>query len=67
MQETQIWNESNLKDFWGEIAPCDHVLQIYDNNEAFISTLTGFVGDGINAGDCTIAIATNCRDELWIL
>ena len=52
------WQEVKPKDFWGEIAPCEHVLQIYDNNEVFINTLSQFVGDGINSGDCTIVIAT---------
>jgi hypothetical protein len=52
------WQEIKPKDFWGEIAPCEHVLQVYDNNEVFIKTLSEFVGDGINSGDCTIVIAT---------
>ncbi len=52
------WNEVSPKDFWGEIAPCEHVLQIYENSEILMQTLAGFVGDGINSGDCTIVIAT---------
>ena len=52
------WQKVKPKDFWGEVAPCEHVLQIYDNNEVFIKTLSQFVGDGINSGDCTIVIAT---------
>lgn len=52
------WQEVKPKDFWGEIAPCEHVLQIYDSHEVFINTLSQFVGDGINSGDCTIVIAT---------
>ena len=44
--------------FWGEIAPCDHVVQIYEDDEVFLDTLAGFVCDGINAGDCNIVIAT---------
>jgi len=57
------WRASKLKDFWGEIAPCEHVLQIYENNEVFINTLSGFVGDGINSGESTIVIATECHLE----
>ena len=44
--------------FWGEIAPCDHVVQIYENDGIFLDALTGFVGGGINAGDAVIVIAT---------
>jgi hypothetical protein len=44
--------------FWGEIAPCDHVVQIYEDDAIFLDSLTGFVGGGINAGDAVIVIAT---------
>jgi len=44
--------------FWGEIAPCDHVVQIYENDAIFLDALTGFVGGGINSGDAVIVIAT---------
>jgi hypothetical protein len=44
--------------FWGEIAPCDHVLQIYEDDDIFLDALTGFVGGGINAGEALIVIAT---------
>jgi hypothetical protein len=52
------WNKSEADVFWSEIAPCDHILQIYDNDKAFLDTLTTFVTTGIEAGDCTIVIAT---------
>lgn len=44
--------------FWGEIAPSDHVVQIYENDGIFLDALTGFVGGGINSGDSVIVIAT---------
>lgn len=44
--------------FWGEIAPCDHILQIYEDDQAFINTLHGFVASGLSAGDSVIIIAT---------
>jgi len=25
------WQQSKADIFWGEIAPCDHVVQIYEN------------------------------------
>lgn len=52
------WKKTNTEIFWGEIAPCDHVVQIYENDGIFLDALTGFVGGGINAGDCVIVIAT---------
>jgi len=53
-----IWQESKQSVFWDEIAPCDHVVQIYEDKGALLDTLTGFVGEGINAGDSIIVIAT---------
>ena len=50
--------QSKADTFWGEIAPCDHVVQIYETDEIFINALVGFVGDGINSNDSCIVIAT---------
>jgi MEDS: MEthanogen/methylotroph, DcmR Sensory domain len=52
------WKQSHADAFWGEIAPHDHVLQIYEDEDVFLDTLTGFVGGGINAGDSCVVIAT---------
>jgi hypothetical protein len=52
------WKESNLQVFWGEIAPCDHIVQIYENDKVFMDTLEGFVGSGFLAGDSVVVIAT---------
>jgi hypothetical protein len=57
MQEDN-WQHSDVNVFWGEIAPCDHVLQIYENDEVFLNLLLGYVSGGITAGDCVIVIAT---------
>lgn len=54
-------NPSQLYDidaFWDEIAPCEHLVQIYDQDAAFIDSLHGFVAGGINVGDGVIVIAT---------
>ena len=62
--------------FWGEIAPCDHILQIYENDEQFINTLKGFVTKGFQLGESVIIIATpehlralnqRLREEGWDL
>lgn len=52
------WSNSSSKDFWGEIAPYEHVVQIYENDEVFLDLLYGFVSEGVSAGDCVIVIAT---------
>ena len=44
--------------FWGEIAPCEHILQIYQSEDEFIDTLEGFVTSGFRAGESVIIIAT---------
>ena len=53
------WKKSNVDVFWGEIAPCDHVVQIYENDNVFLDALSGFVGGGIKADECVIIIATS--------
>src|ERR1700739_1852575 len=52
------WKNSNVQVFWGEIAPCDHLVQIYDNDKIFLDTLEGFAGCGLLSGDSVIIIAT---------
>lgn len=52
------WDRVNADVFWGEIAPADHVLQIYENDGILLDSLSGFIGGGIKAGECVIVIAT---------
>src|SRR5688572_10468013 len=59
--DNQQWHKSRADIFWGEIAPCDHVVQIYEKDGIFLDALAGFVGGGINAGDCCIVIATDAH------
>ncbi|MBA2611340.1 MAG: MEDS domain-containing protein [Bacteroidetes bacterium] len=61
MFEEDNWKKSNTQDFWGEIAPCDHLLQIYDNDHVFLISLEGFAGSGFLAGDSVIIIATQAH------
>lgn len=58
LEKDTYWQQSKTDIFWGEIAPCDHVVQIYENQDIFLDSLAGFVGGGINAGECVIVIAT---------
>ena len=53
------WKRASADIFWGEIAPCEHVVQIYEDDGIFLDTLAGFVGGGINAGECVVVIATS--------
>jgi hypothetical protein len=52
------WKKTPLNVFWAEIAPCDHVVQMYEHDEEFLSTLFDFVHHGILSGDSVIIIAT---------
>jgi hypothetical protein len=52
------WKYSNPQVFWGEIAPRSHVVQFYEDNEAFLVLLEDFIINGIKTGDGVIIIAT---------
>ena len=49
---------SGAKVFWGEIAPCEHLVQIYTDDRGFIDSLEGFIGGGLEAGEAVIVIAS---------
>ena len=53
------WQTSNIQVFWGEIAPCDHMVQVYENEKIFLDTLEGFTGTGFLANDSVVIIATS--------
>lgn len=44
--------------FWGEIAPCEHLVQIYTSDDVFLDSLEGFVSGGMQKGDGIVIIAT---------
>lgn len=44
--------------FWGEISPCEHFVQIYQDEGVFLDALEGFIAGGIQAGDGVVVIAT---------
>ncbi len=58
MINNEGWQKSEADIFWGEVAPCDHVVQIYETDAVFLDALTGFVGGGIKSNDCVIVIGT---------
>ena len=51
-------NYNTQANFWGEIAPCEHLVQIYADDEVFLKALEGFVAGGFDAGDGVVVIAT---------
>ncbi len=53
------WEQCNSNDFWATIAPEDHVVQIYEDDQMLISTLSDYAGDGFKLGDSLIVIATS--------
>jgi len=56
--EVNNWEKSNIQVFWGEIAPCDHIVQIYENDKVFLNTLEGFAGVGFMKDESVVLIAT---------
>ena len=52
------WHHINTDLFWAEEACCDHVVQVYENDETLINLLSKFVTSGIKTGDSSIIIAT---------
>jgi hypothetical protein len=57
-QNENTWHQCSTAAFWGEIAPCDHLVQIYENDEVVLDSLEGFADSGLRVGDSVIIIAT---------
>ncbi len=51
--------------FWGEIAPCEHLVQIYEEDGTFLDFLEGFAAGGFEANESVIVVAT--RPHLLVL
>lgn len=56
--ELRDWEPTGPEIFWGEVTPCEHLVQIYEDDDVFLDTLAGFAGGGIRSGDGVIIIAT---------
>jgi hypothetical protein len=52
------WLKANIQKFWTEVAPCDQIVQVYENETVFYNTLEGFAGDGILKKEKVVIIAT---------
>src|SRR5688572_13633393 len=55
------WEQCTTHIFWGEIAPADHLVQIYENEEVVLDSLEGFVESGFKSEDSVIIIATDAH------
>lgn len=44
--------------FRGEVTPCEHLVQIYESDDAFLDTLEEFAAAGLRTGEGVIVIAT---------
>src|SRR5436190_4782425 len=53
------WQQSNIQHFWSELASNDHLIQLYENEHAFVTALEGFAGSGFLAGESVIIIGTS--------
>ena len=61
MKFAENHHQTSANVFWGEISPCEHFVQIYEDDIAFLDTLEGFIGNGLQAGDSAIVIATEAH------
>jgi hypothetical protein len=50
---------NNAAAFWGEMAPCEHLVQFYEDDSLFLDTLESFVAEGLLAGEGVVVIATS--------
>lgn len=51
-------NTKTAEIFWGEMAPCQHVAQVYESDAALLDHLTAFFTAGFHSGESAIVIAT---------
>lgn len=58
MNQLSMNKRKQIDVFWGELSACDHTVQIYEDDGAFLDALEGFVAAGIRQGDAIILIAT---------
>jgi hypothetical protein len=54
----------NIDVFWAEMAACDHCVQIYDNDTAFLNVLQSYVASALELNEAVIIIATDAHMRL---
>jgi hypothetical protein len=50
--------QHDLNEFWAELSACEHFVQIYEHDDAFLNTLADFVQNGLKSGSAAIVIVT---------
>ena len=58
MNQPQAAGETLPPVFWGELAPCDHVVQFYGDEDGFLDALQAYVAEGITAGEAVVLVVT---------
>jgi hypothetical protein len=53
-----MMQSDELEVFWGELSPCDHFVQIYQEDLQLLDALEGFIAGGLRNSESTIVIAT---------
>ncbi|MDF3029691.1 MAG: hypothetical protein K0R03_249 [Moraxellaceae bacterium] len=48
----------DARKYWAEVMPPDHLVQIYQEDEAFLTALEAYVAVGLAAGEGVVLIAT---------
>ncbi|KQV53890.1 MULTISPECIES: MEDS domain-containing protein [unclassified Duganella] len=56
MQSTQ--QQEAIEEFWQHTSHCDHVVQMYENEDVFLDMLEVFVAEGFRKNDAVVIIAT---------
>lgn len=59
------FSRSGVDLFWGEIPPCEHIVELYSDEAHFLQLLVGFVAGGLAAGESVVLLAT--REHLQAL
>jgi hypothetical protein len=57
-QQRPAYTGGRSTTFWGEIAPSQHIVQLYEDDRVVLDSLEGFVAGGLDAGEGVIIIAT---------
>ena len=48
---------------WGELGACEHVLQVYDDDTAFLDAIEGYALGGLQAAEGVVIIATESHRD----
>jgi hypothetical protein len=47
--------------FWAEMSPCEHFVQIYQEDDVLLDALEGFIAGAVRNGESAIVIATQAH------